>query len=1140
MTNTLRYFRYAFLLLALTLVSCVREEIAEPDNGPADGKLLISGSLDLPEGETGWVTKSFGEVGEVTIAKLYVAVFDDSDILREVATARPGPSEADTDPAFTYDPGVSGYPFHVQLTGEAQRDCYIQFIALSAADEGLDRAVNGDFAPVDEASFVHDLVTDNTNVAYWGRMYVNTITRNTHFSNIRMIRNFAKVLVRLPDGGISNFTLLGFKVFDAPSKGTVAPFNNNADDYSITNDLIRIKYDRFADYASASGQANPYTWLTESKGYHGYMPADFEYNALESYYNESSDTMDGLWVSPSGADYLYECSYRPKRNPFIIMKAQYGTGANPPTYYYKADFVFNNEEYGITEYYDILRNFQYVFTISTVTGPGKNTVYEAVHSIALNNFQGSTLAQELTNISSGDSHLFVSTTDALITGGTEFVFYYKNLDGSTPDNGSVTIKPRDPSDGNWVVKRNSVVVEEVETLQPDIVIAPADETSATWDDWRKVTVRLTDLSSLKKGDVYKQDIVIKNNDGLSRVLTLTLRHPFALNVDADDIVAKTEDSDVTVRFSIPSGLTEHRFPLVFYVEQENNTLYPKALPAADKDKALVAAYGYSRIPGNTSNRGYYFRRTVTWNEYNRAASDSQGNKTFECQFRTLQANSATTVWVFPTEDAPYFVVFDDVENDYINKDSFTNDMVTPEVKFPFKGLQLSVGGSATVKATSTSTGAITYSVAPSGVVTVNPSTGLVTAVAAGNATVTATVAATGAFASASDSYTVNVTSGTLSELSVQWDYEPPHVIRIGQTVQGPLAVASTKGGYSGTVTFNYATTSSDGGAISVLNESTADADGYVQLRGTTAGTVHVTATASASGGDCAATSQSISYDIQVVAEHPEPGTVYHSETFLGPTLGDYTFTETVTVQGVDRHEDFDTYTTYNAGNSYDPRGVWYAYYNKQQNSGNGAAASAYGAVEAPTRRWNPDVSVNVTDYHNKSLTSHAQLISKEIDLSSSAGATLIFEHTGEYFYNTVTFSDMQEAGTHMRNDVKVMISKDGGANWTDATIKHYPDGYNWVFVRTSVDIPADYLTDRFRLLFDYTSIGGNEVQKEDAEGHPLYYAVDNGGEGGSERILTTETTENTGYPIMVIDKENPGRAGTWEIRNVEIKERTQY
>ena len=382
----------------------------------------------------------------------------------------------------------------------------------------------------------------------------------------------------------------------------------------------------------------------------------------------------------------------------------------------------------------------------------------------------------------------------------------------------------------------------------------------------------------------------------------------------------------------------------------------------------------------------------------------------------------------------------------------------------------------------------------------------------------------------------------LCGLELQWEHEPSYVIQVGQQVHAPLAVATTAEGYDlANVTIGYATTPSS--LVTLTNLNTAESDGYVNIRGDAAGTVRITATATAATADGkTGTSRTIYVDVQVVTSHPEAGTVYHDESFLGATLGDYTIlAERVSngatySAGTEVTTLFNTYTTYNVGTGYDPRHVWYPYYNKARKEGYGAAASGYGSIEAATGRYNPQTTNMEWDYHNRSYASHVQLASKEFDLSASGGATLIFEHAGNYFYNTETQEDVANAQAIMAEDVKVLISKDGGSNWAPATIKFFPSGDSWVFERTAVDIPVDYCTSRFRLLFDYTSLGGTMIQKTDDEAHPLYYEYD----AENERILTTLTTENTGYPVMIVDPSNPGRAGTWEIRNVQIKERVIY
>lgn len=49
------------------------------------------------------------------------------------------------------------------------------------------------------------------------------------------------------------------------------------------------------------------------------------------------------------------------------------------------------------------------------------------------------------------------------------------------------------------------------------------------------------------------------------------------------------------------------------------------------------------------------------------------------------------------------------------------------------------------------------------------------------------------------------------------------------------------------------------------------------------------------------------------------------------------------------------------------------------------------------------------------------------------------------------------------------------------------------------------------------------VQKKDASGNPLYYVVTVNAETGSETVTTDETTENTGYPVYVMETYTEAR-----------------
>ena len=1062
---------YILILTAVLAVipSCVKENfrMIEGPETSEDGKITLDGTLYLPfaQDKGDWMTKA-ATMGEdvPTVKHLYLAVFSAGDILYEIVKAKPGTQSHPTaeDAGFNCGSEAEQYltPFHVEgLTSVSSGDRYIQFIATTKPVPEFETM---EMNLMDEGTFVRTLVTTDAGLAYWGRRHFGAITETSDMKGIKMIRNFAKVRVDVASE-VTNFEVLAFKVFNAPVYGTMAPFNTNTDDYQTVDGELQINFNRFANYESAAGQTNPYTWLTETNMYYGFMPPVIQYNSLSTYYSsDGTDSMDAnnLWIDADGSDYLYECSYRPEENPFIILKARFN-GSSTPTYY-KADFVYKDTTTLDNKYYNILRNFCYTLHITGVNGKGSESVYDAVNSIALNNFEGSTMAQELTNIANDNSRLYVSKTDVLLTSGTSFTMYVKSRTGadfSTDDNGSISASIREATSGSNIVASDS-----------DIVIAGSDFGSGTYSDWRKVTVTIADAAKLQPGEVWKQPIVFKNGDGLTRTVNLTLRRPMTLTVDMQDVVTGTKNTECELKFSIPAGLTEFRFPMYFYIEQEENNLYPKAL-ADGAYEALTVETGTTKIPENGSKNTYYYRRTLTWEEYTSPEhqADINGIKTFSCYFKSLVDESATTVWVIPAEDNNYYDPFDHVENEYTNRDAFLNDKIAGKVSFPYYGLQLKVGGTATVAASTNSNAAIVYSSSNESVAKVNASSGLVTAVGVGTATITASVAETGSYTAASNSYTVTVTADALCNLQMKWKYEPVYVVRNGSSVQSPIIEATVADGY--TVSVAYSTSSSNGGAVTT-NETNAETNGYVTTTGSAVGTVTVTATATVrDAGNNVVMTRDMSYDIEVVAAHPESGTVYHNETFMTPTFGDYTIIKEAVTDGATWNTGnsvldlFHQYTTvYNAS-----RNVWFPYYNPSTGRSYGAAASAYGAIVEPTTTI---VDGNtVTDYHQQELASICQLASKNIDLSSSAGATVTFYHAGNTFYKRSPRDpdDVAAAQDNMKADCHVYFSNDGGSSWTEQTVKFWPSGAGYVYVKTAIDIPAAYCTSNFRIMFEYTS-----------------------------------------------------------------------
>lgn len=1126
---------YLAILASLILLapSCVREEFLEDKRSAEtdDGKISLDGSLYLPYSQDfgSWSGTRSAKMGEEmpTVKYLYLAVFSAGDILYEIVKAKPGTQSHPTaeEAGFNCGSESENYltKFHVEgLSSVSSGDRYIQFIATT---KPVPEFESMEMNLMDEATFVRTLVTTNAGLAYWGRRKFSSILPSTNMRGIEMIRNFAKVKVNIDDG-VSNFVLRGYKVMNTPVYGTIAPFNPNSADYDTgEHGEVILNFNRFADYSTASGLNNPYTWLTVSNQYVGFMPPIVSYNAWDAYYTPAGDTMDtnDIWIAPSEADYLYECSYRPDANPFIILKGDYTDGSGTHTYYYKADFVYVDPDTGDNEYYNILRNFCYTLNITAVGGKGSNTVYDAVNSIALNNFEGSTMAQELTNIANDDSRLYVSQTDILITFGTSFKMYVRSGTGTnfaTDDNASITAEIREATSGNKIVSSDS-----------NITIAGSNVGTGVYGDWREVTIKCANPESLRPGEVWKQPIVFKNGSGLTRTVNLTLRRPFSLSVDAQDYVAPVKGTEVWVDFNVPAGLTVARFPLYFYIEQEENTMYPKPL-APGANETLTVENGPSLIPGHTNNN-YYYRRSINWEEYSSTDTDVNGIKTFRSYFLTMVAESATTVWVVASPENDFYYPVD-ATNNSTNRDTFANLLEEGNLYFDYYGMQLNVGGSAVNKATSNASAPIVYTSSDTSVATVDKD-GKVTGVSVGTATITASADAYRNYTAADPVYyTVTVTSDQLSGLSVKWASEPIFVVKVGSDVQtqGSYTVAD---GYPGSPTVTY--TSADTGIATVSSNGT--------VHGVSAGYVLITCTVSTpAGSGYAAATQSVSYEIQVVANKAVSGTIHHEETFLGPTMGDYSIVRQVITDGetwqtgTDRTADFVRLTWFNDGRCY--RNMWYPYYNPGTSLSYGVAQSAWGTIDEPTNRWNVAESKWETDYHNRRFAGYAMISSKDIDLSCSAGATITFYHAGNYFSDPAH----TDAHANMRSDAHMLFSKDGGQTWSSPVNINYPPGTNWIYIKAQAEIPSDYLVSNFRVAFECESFPDHFTQlyytdnsytetTTSVTSYPVYYDVITVAE--EQRVTTSYTHTNTGYPVSVTLDD--GRAGTWEIKNVQIVEK---
>lgn len=656
---------YILLSLMLLLAGCSDRLFDGSDTGsdvPDGTPVVIDGSFVSPN-QSGTATRAMGETPD--IKSLYAIVFDENDLLSEIVPCQPGTYENPQN-AFTPDGGALYHtPFHVILQSSAKP----RIVHLVANIQPASYSIT------DEVTLLKNFTVSGSTDSYWRRIALDKgITADAttgkvkdetlnHFSNITLVRNFAKVNITV-DGSLSDkFKLLGYYIFNQPASGTVAPYNLNA-----TYDPNDPTADRFAQYvltADASTE-NPvsadYFDLNDTQRYYGYEPSQMTLKANPTTATDGSTDASFPFVKPGQPTYMYESTYTngATDNPFIILKAQYRSDtstdwANVTPTYYKADFVYTldtdkDEEVKYQYNYNILRNLSYTLDITNVNGKGRKTIQEAINNAAMNNFMMSSESQDLTNIAADKARLYVDWTDELYTtGGThplKVKFIYDK------DNPTTTIsnwyKGESTDHTDYYV--NARLEKQDEGLDPFIESITWDTTKGTGnanndaEGYRTLNIKFRDdLPS----HYTRQDILITCSSGLLRRATVSYipASQMVYSISSNPTtLPTTAGAAVKLSITIPSTLTEKRFPLHFHIYSTDNVLYPD-----------VTAAGFVEMPLTVTNDKdeayYHYNRYITWSEYNAMAPDAGGTtKSFPCCFKLYKAAPSYTVTVSPSND----------------------------------------------------------------------------------------------------------------------------------------------------------------------------------------------------------------------------------------------------------------------------------------------------------------------------------------------------------------------------------------------------------------------------------------------------------------------------------------------------------
>lgn len=660
------------LAMAAMLFSCQKPELTEPDTDlkpdeVVSGEVKVSFTAMLPSAPQ---TKAMGEDPTSDIKSMHLVIFDGNGMYVETRKA------TFVGDYGTHDSHLYEREFEVTLTVTDQPRI-IHFIANCPVEQ----IIYGHEASIIGNMYVEkDDDPDTPETAYWARIEVpyilvqeveNADGRTKYipeanilpkFQHIPMLRNYAQVVVKNGTNKNANqtspFEFIGFTLYNTIDMGTVAPYNNNTQQFqSFVNPAtgLRYKYPALTDlnyrgHALAAADLNTSLELDSSNddGYKWYAPLP-------------EDELSLTDITQS-AFFMYERKISVKTNeedkwsespPHLIIKGRY----NGKVYYYKVDLVYNvfgdpanPQQVTDIEYYNILRNFRYQFTISEVAGPGYDSVQEAINGATSNNLSGSATTTKFTNISDEVGRLWVSYTDTTLVSNNSITLKYKFVPDL--DNHEVT---------------NNVVGSGVtfENMEGDVIknytVAETDIEGGAWDGFREITIQVKDPQTMTK----EQTIVIKSaNANLSRDVRYYLKdkYPMVVLCNPKKVAAKI-GAEVGVDIKLPVGLTDDMFPLDLEIEVYDMTLSPDA-----SKNTMPVKTGLSIIPltEKQGKKTFRFIKSIeTKAEYDALPTEGT-NKVIKTSWLTNMANNGSTVYVYNK----YFEIRSD---NFINAKSFNGE-----------------------------------------------------------------------------------------------------------------------------------------------------------------------------------------------------------------------------------------------------------------------------------------------------------------------------------------------------------------------------------------------------------------------------------------------------------------------------------
>lgn len=606
-------------MLLLVVVSCNKSEFepAEPKKAEPTGLVAVTMKADIPMLQA--YTRALGDFSDTpSIKDIRVAVFGTSGFPQAYALAEPVDASGNALSTYATQNGVTYY-FKVLLPvydGEA----HVHIIANGP--DSIPFVVGGE--DMDEDIIMSNMRSESPVGSYWARIIMpdgiqtqldaNGIMQTDDegnylpsdgtahlFENLVLVRNFAEIKLSI-DSTVDNLYDVSWTVVNKPTYGSVAPMQNGfVDDYKNYT------------YNETTGRMENGTEI-----YNGFVfeddPMDFTIPA-ESAINSAVSDPNFVYERPEPGSQKATC---------IMLKGKFKAEGHPTDSYYtyyRIDLM--DEEVG--GYFPIYRNYRYQVKIHKVGNRGATTPTEAMNRNSGGNVSLSTEAQKLTDISDGVSRLYVEYVEKSFTSGGKkslWVYYVPDVKTGVVDNTKIT----------WSIKEQGTALIEGATVTKSSV---SSDTGAY--------VLEFELNDQDEENDLVSKLQIKASNGVEGDDKSTLYRDITLRVlkkmnMALSLVPKQvgdQGASTVLKIDLPDDLPSSMFPLEFYIEDINHTLYSTG---SDGEKSITVPVKTDKSIVDGTTNSFYFIRTVNESEY-------LENHTISTQFKTNKDASATTIYV---------------------------------------------------------------------------------------------------------------------------------------------------------------------------------------------------------------------------------------------------------------------------------------------------------------------------------------------------------------------------------------------------------------------------------------------------------------------------------------------------------------